>query len=261
MHPEIFKEYFTFHCPKTPERLNVAIEKYPQKIEDIKLISNILPTIIKEVLENFIQSFGTELDLQFHLLVGGYGSNAFVEKKIIGDIYFAVEKLSSDPNHLRVIVAHEIGHVYHNALSDKEGIDWKTINWENGLLSLYREGIATYLSQKIVPGLDESIYYSYDDEGKSWLEFYQNNIDNVKKSFLRDILSKWQFDHEKEWFRLSGGRHFGFNRLGYFLGTSFVHHLVQKVGELNAITYWCSNDLNGSVMDWLENLKINKDLH
>jgi hypothetical protein len=193
-----------------------------------------------------------ELDLTFNLLVGGYGSNAFVERKIIGDIYFAVEKLSSNPDHLRVIVAHEIGHIYHNALSDSKGINWKAITWENGLTSLYYEGIATYLSQKIVTGLEESIYYSYDDEGQSWLDFYQNNIEKVKEKFLHDVKSNWQFDYEKEWFRLSGGSYFGFNRLGYFLGTSFVHDLVQKVGELNAITYWCSNDLNKCLMDWLE---------
>jgi len=251
-HSAVFKEYFTFHCPKTPERLNLAIEKYPQKLEDIQIISKTLPTIIKEVFDKYISYFGVELDLKFNLFVGGYGSNAFVERKIISDVYFAVEKLSPSPDHLRVIVAHEIGHVYHNALTDSKGIDWKKIDWEYGLMSLYREGIATYLSQKIVNGVEESIYYSFDNEGHNWLNFYQNNINQIKERFLRDINSGWQFDHEKEWFRLSGGNYFGFNRLGYFLGTSFVHHLVQKVGELNTITYWCSNDLNKCVMDWLE---------
>nr|EJQ79099.1 hypothetical protein IGC_02628 [Bacillus cereus HuA4-10] len=40
MHPEAFEEYFKFHCPKTEERLSSAIEKYPAKLEDIRIISD-----------------------------------------------------------------------------------------------------------------------------------------------------------------------------------------------------------------------------
>ncbi|EEL70365.1 hypothetical protein bcere0026_26630 [Bacillus mycoides] len=40
MHPEVFEEYFKFHCPKTEERLSSAIEKYPAKLEDIRIISD-----------------------------------------------------------------------------------------------------------------------------------------------------------------------------------------------------------------------------
>ena len=36
---------------------------------------------------------------------------------------------------------------------------------------------------------------------------------------------------EKEWFRLSGGGYFGYNRLGYLLGTDYVENLVGKIGE------------------------------
>ncbi len=50
-HPEIFKEYFKFHCPKTEERLCSATEKYPVKLEGIHIISETLPRIIQELLQ------------------------------------------------------------------------------------------------------------------------------------------------------------------------------------------------------------------
>ncbi|WP_172371271.1 hypothetical protein [Sporosarcina jiandibaonis] len=45
---EIFDQYFPNHCPKTEERLQI-IAKYPSKIDDIRRISEQLPTIIKDI--------------------------------------------------------------------------------------------------------------------------------------------------------------------------------------------------------------------
>lgn len=42
-HPEIFEEYFKYHCPNTKERLSNAINLYPAKIEDIRIIANHYP--------------------------------------------------------------------------------------------------------------------------------------------------------------------------------------------------------------------------
>lgn len=61
--------------------------------------------------------------MKFHLFVGGFGSNAFVERDYWRYV-FAAEKLSPDLNHLRVIVAHEIGHIYHNVMLQNDGMDW-----------------------------------------------------------------------------------------------------------------------------------------
>jgi hypothetical protein len=250
LHPEIFEEYFTYHCPKTEERLSNAILKYPNVIENIQMISRILPGIIEEVCDRYREIFGFKEDLKFNLLVGGFGSNAFVERKIVGEVYFAVEKLSPDPDHLRVIVAHEIGHVFHNVVSNEKGMDWSKVDWTNGIMSLYREGVATYASKRIVPGQTESVYYSYDNDGESWYEFYCQNKETVKSKFLEDCREGWDFEKEREWFRLSGGSYFGFNRLGYFLGTSFVEDLVEEVGEQEAFTYWIDLDIKNKLFVW-----------
>ncbi len=250
-YPNVFVEYFNYHCPNTPERLTTAISRYPGKINDIKIISKTLPVIIEDILSAFNMLFDMELELQFNIFVGGFGSNAFVEKKIIGQVYFAAEKLSVKPGHLRVIVAHEIGHIFHNAIASRNQMQWGEVDWTNGLISLYREGVATYLSQTVVKDFGEEIYFSYDDLGENWLAFSKENIQMIKARFVKDALSGWNSEKEREWFRLSGGTYFGYNRLGYFLGTSYVNQLVEEMGMNNALTFWCKNDIKKSVVEWL----------
>lgn len=204
-YPEIFEEYFKYHCPKTKERLSNAINLYPAKIEDIRIIAERLPTIIQEITNKYRNEYSFDVNMKFHIFVGAFGSNAFVEREIIGDIFFAVEKLSPDLNHLRVIVAHEIGHIYHNVMLQNNGMDWEKAEWTDVAVNLYREGVATYVSKQIVKGLHESVYYSYDDDGERWLQYCIENEEQIKKRFLKDYIEGWTFEKEKEWFRLSGG--------------------------------------------------------
>lgn len=250
-HPEIFEEYFKYHCPKTKERLSNAINLYPAKIEDIRIIAESLPTIIQEITNEYRNKYSFDVNMKFHIFVGAFGSNAFVEREIIGDIFFAVEKLSPDLNHLRVIVAHEIGHIYHNVMLQNNGMDWEKAEWTDAAVNLYREGVATYVSKQIVKGLNESVYYSYDDDGERWLQYSIENEEQIKKRFLEDYIEGWTFEKEKEWFRLSGGQYFGYNRLGYFLETAFVEYVAQALGESEVFTFWNKHNLKRDVMDWL----------
>lgn len=116
---------------------------------------------------------------------------------------------------------------------------------------MYREGVATYLSKQIIKELNESVYYSYDNDGERWLQCYIENEEHIKKRFLEDYIEGWTFEKEKEWFRLSGGQYFGYNRLGYFLGTAFVEYIVQALGESEVFTFWNKYNLKSSVLDWL----------
>ncbi|MGG3538576.1 aminopeptidase [Bacillus tropicus] len=250
-HPEIFEEYFKYHCPNTNERLSNAIKQYPAKIEDIRIITKTLPIIIQEITNEYRNKYHFDVNMKFHIFVGGFGYNAFVEREIIGDIFFAAEKLSPDSNHLRVIVAHEIGHIYHNVMLQNDGMDWEKAEWADAAVNLYREGVATYFSKQIMKGLDESVYYSYDNDGERCLQYYIENEEQIKKRFLEDYIEGWTFEKEKEWFRLSGGQYFGYNRLGYFLGTTFVECVAQTLGESEGFTFWNRHNLKRGVMDWL----------
>ncbi|KPU56185.1 MULTISPECIES: aminopeptidase [Bacillus cereus group] len=250
-HPEIFEEYFKYHCPHTRERVSNAIKRYPAKIEEIRIIAETLPTIIQEITNEYHYKYNFDVNMNFHLFVGGFGSNAFVEREIIGDIFFAAEKLSPDVNHLRVIVAHEIGHIYHNVMLHNDGMDWTKAEWTDAAVTLYREGVATYLSKQIIKGVNESVYYSYNNDGERWLQCYIENEKQIKNRFLEDYIEGWTFEKEKEWFRLSGGQYFGYNRLGYFLGTAFVEYVVQALGESEVFIFWNKHNLKSGVMDWL----------
>ncbi|MBG0961986.1 aminopeptidase [Bacillus sp. SRB1LM] len=250
-HPEIYEEYFKYHCPNTNERLSNAIKQYPAKIEDIRIITKTLPIIIQEITNEYRNKYHFDVNMKFHIFVGGFGSNAFVEREIIGDIFFAAEKLSPDSNHLRVIVAHEIGHIYHNVMLQNDGMDWEKAEWADAAVNLYREGVATYFSKQIMKGLDESVYYSYDNDGERCLQYYIENEEQIKKRFWEDYIEGWTFEKEKEWFRLSGGQYFGYNRLGYFLGTAFVECVAQTLGESEGFTFWNRHNLKRGVMDWL----------
>ncbi|TXR60949.1 aminopeptidase [Bacillus sp. AY18-3] len=250
-HPEIFEEYFKYHCPHTRERLSTAIKQYPAKIEGIHIIAETLPIIIQEITNEYHNNYNFDVNMKFHLFVGAFGSNAFVEREIIGDIFFAAEKLSPDVNHLRVIVAHEIGHIYHNVMLQNDEMDWTKAEWTDAAVTLYREGVATYLSKQIIKGVNESVYYSYNNDGERWLQCYIENEKQIKNRFLEDYIEGWTFEKEKEWFRLSGGQYFGYNRIGYFLGTAFVEDVVQALGESEAFIFWNKYNLKSSVMDWL----------
>ncbi|MFJ7934255.1 aminopeptidase [Sporosarcina sp. NPDC096371] len=251
-HSEVFNHYFPTHCPKTAERLHAAIEKYPVQIGDIRSISKRLPGIIAEIDELYTKTFDTDLDIQYTVLVGTYGSNAFVTREIKGDIFFAVEQLSPELDNLKVITAHEIGHVTHFSFAARQEMDWATVDWTHGLTSLYTEGVATYLSKKIVPGLNESVYFTYDDAGEPWVTCFRQRKVEVKQRFLEDVLSGWDMAKEKEWFRLSGGSYFGHNRLGYLLGTDYIECLVNRIGEEAALAFWNGNDVKKDIVTWLE---------
>ncbi len=250
-HPEVFNKYFPIHCPKTEERLQEAIEKYPAKIGDIRLISERLPGIIEEIDKGYMTTFGHDLDIQYTVFVGTFGSNAFVTREIKGDIYFLAEKLSPKIYHLKVITAHEIGHVTHFSFAARQGMDWKSVDWIHGLTTLFTEGAATYLSKKIVPELNESVYFTYNDEGAAWVTCFEENNVQVKQRFLEDVLTGWDMAKEKEWFRLSGGSYFGYNRLGYLLGSEYVEYLVDRIGEEKALAFWNGNDVKEDILNWL----------
>jgi hypothetical protein len=248
---EIFDQYFPNHCPKTEERFKMAIAKYPTKIDDIRRTSEQLPTIIKDIEALFNQTFKLDLSLSYKLIVGTFGSNAFVTRNNRREIYFAVEKLSADIEHLKVIAAHEIGHVAHFSFRANQDMNWTKVDWTHGLTTLYTEGAATYLSKKIIPDLNESVYFTYDGEGDSWVNCYEVNQTEVKRRFLEDVSSDWDMAKEKEWFRLSGGSYFGHNRLGYLLGTDYIEHLVDRLGVEEALTFWVENEVKEDILTWL----------
>lgn len=246
--PNVFRSYFNGYCKKSDERMVTSSERYHADLPEIKRIRNLLPEVIEKVVERCQAYFGFSIDVPIHIFVGLYASNAFVDHH--SAIYLAVEKLHPDSVLLEVILTHEMVHSYHNHLLDQAGIDWLSIDWNDIQNSIYREGIATYFSQLISPGHKESIYYSYDYNGDAWLSFCKNHIMEISESFIIDIKNK-ATNMEQEWLRLSGGKHFGYNRLGYFLGTAFVHNLCKKMPEAEVLALLANNKASAAFDSWI----------
>ncbi|KQL52297.1 hypothetical protein AN964_01215 [Heyndrickxia shackletonii] len=250
-YPDIFEVYFSSHCKDTDERHTSSIEKYPQYFSTIKEVhQNVIP-IIKEVTEEYSKLYQVTFPIDVHLIVGGFGSNAYTYRQIIPNITFALEKLSPDPDHLRVIVAHEFGHAAQNILTDNAGMDWTKAKWNSPLIWSYREGVATHFSRKIAPGLHPSIYFSYNDEGKEWLDFANENANEIKSAFAEDYQSLTTEELYREWFSINGGNKFGYSRLAYFIGEMFFQEEIDRLGEIGAIIAWKEEDFEDRIKQWL----------
>ncbi|MGE7921253.1 hypothetical protein ACQKM9_20280 [Viridibacillus sp. NPDC093762] len=58
-------------------------------------------------------------------------------------------------------------------------------------------------------------------------------------------------EEEKKWFRLSGGKRYGYNRLGYLIGKEFISDSVQKLGINETFIIWAKNDIRHLINEWL----------
>jgi hypothetical protein len=250
-YPDVFKEYFAYHCKDTEERHKQSITKYPQYLSTIKQVhKNIIP-IIKEITEKYFSLYQVSFPIEVNLIVGGFGSNAYTYRQIIPNITFALERLSPEPDHLRTIVAHEFGHATQNIISKEAGIDWTKIKWNSPLTWLNQEGAATHFSRRTVANLHPSIYFSFNDEGYEWLTFLESNKQDIKAAFAKDYATESPQLLFREWFSINGGKKYGFSRVGYFIANLFFQNQIMKLGEMNAIIAWKDQDFEEQAQKWL----------
>ncbi|WP_052360702.1 DUF5700 domain-containing putative Zn-dependent protease [Oceanobacillus manasiensis] len=191
--PDVFEAYFKSHCQRTPERLNAAIERYPEKYKAMQQTANLLPGILQEVYEDLSKLLGIQMSIKARILVGGFGSNAYVTYD--GTMHFAVETLTDESKYLKVLVAHEMVHTFHYELLKRVGFDFSKFALD-GYTSLYLEGAATYLSEVINPRLPERVYLSFNESGEEWITLYKNNYNEIMTSFKNDLL-EWSMEAER----------------------------------------------------------------
>lgn len=252
-----FKEYFLYHCKNVDEKIQKAIQKYPDKLSDIKKSNDKIENLIKQVISTYKQKYDVEFKKDVHIIVGAYGSNAFTHRQIIPDVTFCLERLSSKDDHLKVIIAHEFGHALHNILSDQKGMNWSNLNWNNPLIWLLQEGCATYFSKQVTTS-DEPVYFTYNDSGGEWLKFAQDNQTSIISTFMKDINDQSLSEIFREWFSINGGAHFGYTRLAYFIGYIVLERLIEKYGERKAVVLWKETNFSNEIKQVLLEL-VNND--
>lgn len=250
--PDIFKVYFSRHCKDTEERHLQSIRQYSGSFAKIRQVHECIASIIEDIAESYCTLYAIDLPVDVHLIVGGFGSNAYMYYRGKTNLVFALEKLSSDPDHLKAIVAHEFGHAVHHILSERARIDWSSIRWDSPLVWLFQEGAATYFSRQAAGGLRPSVYFSYDEQGCEWLAFTEVHKEEIKAAFAEACRIEASDSIYREWFSILGGAKFGRSRLGYFLGDWFMKEQVARLGERDAVTLWNSPDFEQRVKQWLD---------
>lgn len=233
-----FTEYFQYYIKNNLEkRIELSLLKYPAKMDDIRKSNEVVEQIISQIVTLYKRKYDVEFNMNIHIIIGLHGSNAFTHRQIIPDITFCLEKLSSKEHHLKVIIAHEFGHVLHIILSEQAGVNWANMQWEHPYTWLLQEGCATYFSKQIVD-VNEEIYFLYEEDREGWLQFANNNKKEIIKAFQLDVKHLSSKEVYMEWFSINGGSRFGYSRLAYFFGYSILQFLIEKFGEKKAVTLW-----------------------
>lgn len=166
-----------------------------------------------------------------------------------GTLHFAVELMPDDPALLRVLVAHEMAHAFHFDMLRGAGFQFTQLAWD-GYTSLYLEGLATFVSKLLNPGLPEGVYFSFDNSGEEWVSICRDNYEDIKAR-LNDDLQHWSMEQEIEWFRIRGGKTYGINRIGYFIGTEFISSCVKRIGLNDTMTLWGKQDIHPFIQHWM----------
>lgn len=252
---DMFREYFLYHCQNTDDRLTAAIDKYPDSFTSIKEVHQKIAPIISKTVNAYERQYNMKFPIEVNLLVGGYGSNGYTERQFIPNITFALEQLSPQQEYIEVLVAHEFGHALHNILSEHEKIDWQVVDWQHPFTWLLQEGTATYFSQQVTENIEEFIYFAYKEKDSSWLDYAKKNEYLLIKAFKEDIKKLSTVEVFKEWFSINGGKRFGMVRFGYYIGYVFLCSLIEKHGEIEAITKWKEPHYKQMATEWLDSFE------
>jgi len=245
-----FKEYFAYHCHRPEEKKKLALQRYPELLPVIQESSAKMESRILKIVQKYESLYPVTFNEDVHMIVGAFGSNAFTHKQIFPEITFCLEKLSPEDVTLDAIIAHEFGHALHNSRTDQLGMDWAQLDWINPYTTLLQEGVATYHSMQVVD-IPESIYFTYDRQGEDWLAFAKANEKELATAFYEDLEKMDRSNLFREWFSINGGTRFGETRFAYYLGYRIVENLVEKFGELEAVTLWGRSDYKEVLRDEL----------
>ncbi len=167
------------------------------------------------------KQFGKELNIDIVLYLGLGNAAGWVTKiNDIDTVLLGVEKIIELNWHnidsMYGLIYHELGHVYHaqyGVLEQKSDDSKRNLVWQ-----LFAEGIAMYFEQALVGDFN---YYHQNTNG--WKEWCDNHITQIITDFDHDISTMTRF--EQRYFGDWCNYH-GYSDTGYYLGTEFVHNLI-----------------------------------
>jgi hypothetical protein len=248
-HPDVYNFYFTRHCYRKEEKLQVALATYSNRLNEMQEVTSKILHHLPKITSYYESFFQLSFNGEAHLFVGLGGSNAYTTHSLQPGLGFCVEKIRNDEASIRVLIAHELGHcVHHYATFEAKGTVYQ-IDWGSPYTWLLQEGLATYLSMQAVNV--ERHFYFVSEGDKDWLAFVQQNKALIFKRFRKDLALYSTEEIFKEWFSINGGNTFGYTRLAYFIGFELVSKIVEQNGLDAAILFWLQPEYKNKVIQLL----------
>lgn len=136
----------------------------------------------------------------------------------------------TQPDRLRALIAHELGHLAHyqwrlgGRLNRGEGAWWQ----------LYSEGFAQFCEHRIT---GREGWHMHDGANDDWLEWCRSNVGWLAREFLRRVdAGESASDFFGSWYDIGGRR-----QTGYFLGHELIR-LLAKSSELSELALLSPDD-------------------
>jgi len=191
--------------------------------EKIKELNNSFLGVTNNLNEIINITFNKKINTDIVLYLGLCNGAGWVTK--INDktvILLGAEKILElnwfDLNSIQGLIYHELGHVYH--MQHGKFINNLPDNKYKFVYQLFIEGVAIYFTQSILNDFD---YYHQDkDDWKNWCD---DNFHEIIKDFDDDLndMSRFNQRYFGDWCNYKGK-----SDVGYYLGTKFIHYLINK---------------------------------
>ncbi|MCD5324559.1 MULTISPECIES: DUF2268 domain-containing putative Zn-dependent protease [Pontibacillus] len=248
-----YEQYFMYHCLHKEQKKERAIRLHPKKLPELLPMRDVFLREIPRIAGEYESMFSIQFTKDVHLLVGLYGSNAFTYRQYNPEVAFCLEKLPYNEKSIRLIIAHEFGHATHFVYSNQNNLSWDLVDWNSPYTWLLQEGIATYLSTRIVEAdLDE--YFSFEADVE-WISFAQEQEARIASLFQEDVENIDARSMMKEWFSINGGAHLGVTRLGYYLGYQIVTNLLKRYDIEEILMLWEKDSFTAIMKEELQQIR------
>lgn len=190
---------------------------------NFKRLNNSFFEVTNNLSEKINKIFNKQISVDIVLYLGLCNGAGWVTK--INDktvVLLGAEKILElnwfDHSSMQGLIYHELGHVYH--LQHGKFINDLPDNKYKFVYQLFAEGVAMYFAQLI---LGDFNYYHQDKDG--WKNWCDDNFHEIIKDFANDLNDMKRFSQRYfgDWCNYHGK-----SDVGYYLGTKFIHYLLNK---------------------------------
>ena len=216
------KEYFNSNSFSFEKDFLPIINKV-YKNPSLEILDTSFCKVTNKLNENIEKNFNNKINIEIVLYVGlcngaGWVTNINNKDVILLGIEKILELNWQDINSMTGLIYHELGHVFHNQHGNFN--QTSESNSKNFVWQLFTEGIAMYFEQVLVN--DRNFFHQNLNGWKDWCD---NHIKQIAKDFNDDLqtMNKLNQRYFGDWVNYNG-----YSDVGYYLGTKFIHSLIEK---------------------------------